>query len=218
MSGGVGPPTSGAVRRQPHPAGSEYIGPRTTSTSRWRSATGRRHREGLREHDERCRPRSLGRYARRGRSQGAEATDGSLLVTEGDDLIGIISERDALKAVATRAKLEEARIAEVMTNDVVTVGPRPPCARRPRSWRIGDRPPSRGRRREVGRSDPQRDLAGALNEPGRSGSSSRPRSWSGERRFGVTAQRLGLPPSSPCCASEEMPRGGLRDGPPTSGI
>jgi CBS domain-containing protein len=48
---------------------------------------------------------------------------GSLLVTEGDDLVGIITERDVLKAVATGAKLEEARIAEVMTKDVVTVGP-----------------------------------------------------------------------------------------------
>jgi CBS domain-containing protein len=48
---------------------------------------------------------------------------GSLLVTEGDDLIGIITERDVLKAVATGAKLEETRIAEVMTKDVVTVGP-----------------------------------------------------------------------------------------------
>src|SRR6266571_9446853 len=48
---------------------------------------------------------------------------GSLLVTDGDDLIGILTERDVLKAVATGVKLEEARIAEVMTKDVVTVGP-----------------------------------------------------------------------------------------------
>jgi len=48
---------------------------------------------------------------------------GSLLVTEGEDLIGIITERDVLKAVATGVKLEETRIAEVMTKDVVTVGP-----------------------------------------------------------------------------------------------
>ena len=48
---------------------------------------------------------------------------GSLLVTDGDDLIGIVTERDVLKAVATGVKLEEARIAEVMTKDVVTVGP-----------------------------------------------------------------------------------------------
>src|SRR4029450_2065408 len=48
---------------------------------------------------------------------------GSLLVMEGDDLVGIITERDVLKAVAIGAKLEETRIAEVMTKDVVTVGP-----------------------------------------------------------------------------------------------
>ena len=48
---------------------------------------------------------------------------GSLLVTEGDDLVGIITERDILKAVATGAPLQEARISEVMTKDVVTVGP-----------------------------------------------------------------------------------------------
>ncbi len=48
---------------------------------------------------------------------------GSLLVTEGDDLVGIITERDILKAVATGTPLQEARISEVMTKDVVTVGP-----------------------------------------------------------------------------------------------
>jgi CBS domain-containing protein len=48
---------------------------------------------------------------------------GSLLVMDGEDLVGIITERDVLKAVATGAKLEEIRIAEVMTKDVVTVGP-----------------------------------------------------------------------------------------------
>jgi CBS domain-containing protein len=48
---------------------------------------------------------------------------GSLLVTDGADLIGIVTERDVLKAVATGVKLEETRIAEVMTKDVITVGP-----------------------------------------------------------------------------------------------
>ncbi len=48
---------------------------------------------------------------------------GSLLVIEGDDLVGIITERDILKAVATGTPLQEARISEVMTKDVVTVGP-----------------------------------------------------------------------------------------------
>jgi CBS domain-containing protein len=48
---------------------------------------------------------------------------GSLLVMDGEDLVGIITERDILKAVATGAKLEESRIAEVMTKDLVTVAP-----------------------------------------------------------------------------------------------
>src|SRR5207244_11856458 len=48
---------------------------------------------------------------------------GSLLVIDGDDLVGILTERDILKAVATESRLEETRISEVMSKDVVTVGP-----------------------------------------------------------------------------------------------
>jgi CBS domain-containing protein len=48
---------------------------------------------------------------------------GSLLVMDGEDLVGILTERDILKAVATGARLGEMRISEVMTKDVVTVGP-----------------------------------------------------------------------------------------------
>ena len=48
---------------------------------------------------------------------------GSLLVIEEDDLVGIITERDILRAVATGIPLHEARISEVMTKDVMTVGP-----------------------------------------------------------------------------------------------
>jgi CBS domain-containing protein len=48
---------------------------------------------------------------------------GSLLVVEGEDLVGIITERDILKAVATGTSLEQARISEVMTKDPITVGP-----------------------------------------------------------------------------------------------
>lgn len=48
---------------------------------------------------------------------------GSLLVMEGEDLVGILTERDVLKAVAAGAKMEEVRISEVMTKDVLTVGP-----------------------------------------------------------------------------------------------
>jgi CBS domain-containing protein len=48
---------------------------------------------------------------------------GSLLVVEGEDLVGIVTERDVLKAVATRVPLDETRIAQVMTKDLITVGP-----------------------------------------------------------------------------------------------
>ena len=48
---------------------------------------------------------------------------GSLLVVDGDDLVGIITERDILKAVAQGTPLDRTTIAEAMTKDPVTVGP-----------------------------------------------------------------------------------------------
>jgi CBS domain-containing protein len=48
---------------------------------------------------------------------------GSLVVTDGDELLGIITERDILKAVATSTPLEGTRVSDVMTKDVVTVHP-----------------------------------------------------------------------------------------------
>jgi CBS domain-containing protein len=48
---------------------------------------------------------------------------GSLLVMDGDDLVGIVTERDVLKAVALGSRLEDQRISEVMTKDLITVGP-----------------------------------------------------------------------------------------------
>jgi CBS domain-containing protein len=48
---------------------------------------------------------------------------GSLLVMEGDDLVGIITERDVLKAVATGTSLGDSRISEVMSKDVITIAP-----------------------------------------------------------------------------------------------
>jgi len=48
---------------------------------------------------------------------------GSLLVVDGDDLVGIITERDILKAVATGVALAESQISDVMSKDVVTVAP-----------------------------------------------------------------------------------------------
>ena len=48
---------------------------------------------------------------------------GSLLVMDGDDLVGIVTERDVLKAVAQGARLDDVRISEVMSKDLVTVTP-----------------------------------------------------------------------------------------------
>jgi CBS domain-containing protein len=48
---------------------------------------------------------------------------GSLLVLDGEELVGIITERDVLKAVALGTPLDHTPISEVMTKDVVTVGP-----------------------------------------------------------------------------------------------
>ena len=52
-----------------------------------------------------------------------EQQTGSLVVMEGEELAGIITERDILKAVATGSPLQEIRISEVMTKDLVTVHP-----------------------------------------------------------------------------------------------
>jgi CBS domain-containing protein len=48
---------------------------------------------------------------------------GSLLVLDDEELVGIITERDILKAVAVGTPLDHTTISEVMTKDVVTVGP-----------------------------------------------------------------------------------------------
>jgi CBS domain-containing protein len=47
---------------------------------------------------------------------------GSLLVLEGNDLLGIVTERDVLKAVATGMALDTP-ISDVMSKDLITVGP-----------------------------------------------------------------------------------------------
>jgi CBS domain-containing protein len=53
-----------------------------------------------------------------------EQQTGSLLVVDdGSELIGIITERDILRAVATGVSLDTATVAEVMTKDLTTVGP-----------------------------------------------------------------------------------------------
>ena len=48
---------------------------------------------------------------------------GSLLVMEGEQLIGIITERDVLKAVAHEDDPHSVKVRDVMTKDVVTIGP-----------------------------------------------------------------------------------------------
>ena len=52
-----------------------------------------------------------------------EQQTGSLVVTEGDELIGIITERDILHAVAQRARAAEARVRQWMTESVITIEP-----------------------------------------------------------------------------------------------
>ena len=51
-----------------------------------------------------------------------EQQTGSLLVIEGDDLLGIVTERDILKAVATDTPLDTP-ISELMSKDLITVEP-----------------------------------------------------------------------------------------------
>jgi CBS domain-containing protein len=48
---------------------------------------------------------------------------GSTVVMEGNNLAGMLTERDILRAVADGMDLDDARVEELMTKDVVTVGP-----------------------------------------------------------------------------------------------
>jgi CBS domain-containing protein len=52
-----------------------------------------------------------------------EQQTGSLLVMEGDALLGIITERDILRAVATGTELDKTRVEEVMVRDLITIEP-----------------------------------------------------------------------------------------------
>jgi len=51
-----------------------------------------------------------------------EQQTGSLVVTEDDELIGILTERDILKAVATGTSLDTS-VSDAMTKDVITAHP-----------------------------------------------------------------------------------------------
>ena len=48
---------------------------------------------------------------------------GSLLVMDGDELVGIITERDVMKAVAQEKDVETTPVSDVMTRDVLTITP-----------------------------------------------------------------------------------------------
>jgi CBS domain-containing protein len=48
---------------------------------------------------------------------------GSAVVQDAEQLVGILTERDVLNAVATGAEPEAVPVQEIMTGDVVTVGP-----------------------------------------------------------------------------------------------
>ena len=48
---------------------------------------------------------------------------GSLLVMDGDDLVGIITERDVMKAVAQEKDVETTPVSDVMTREVLTISP-----------------------------------------------------------------------------------------------
>jgi CBS domain-containing protein len=53
----------------------------------------------------------------------AEHDVGAAVVEEKDEMVGIVSERDMLRAMAQGKDLDVTRVDEVMTRDVVTVGP-----------------------------------------------------------------------------------------------
>jgi CBS domain-containing protein len=99
-----------------------------------------------------------------------EQQTGSLLVMEGDALLGIITERDILRAVATGTELDKTRVGEVMVRDLITIEPgaslREAASVMTEKWIR--HLPVLDRGRLVGVLS-QRDLAGvlgaALNEP-----------------------------------------------------
>lgn len=98
------------------------------------------------------------------------AQTGSLLVTDGDQLVGIVTERDLLRAVGQGIDPKVVRLNEVMATDVITCGPQTSlreAARLMASKWIRHIPVVEGNR-VVGVLS-QRDLTGvlseALNEP-----------------------------------------------------
>lgn len=99
-----------------------------------------------------------------------EQQTGSLLVLDGQDLVGIVTERDILKAVATGVPLDTTRVSQVMTKDLVTTDPGTSLREAARimteKW-IRHLPVLEGGRLVgiVSQRDLAGVLAGALNEP-----------------------------------------------------
>ena len=98
-----------------------------------------------------------------------EQQTGSLLVVDSDQLVGIITERDVLKAVATGTPLDTP-LSEVMSKDLITVEPgtslREAAGIMTEKW-IRHLPVLEGGRLVgiVSQRDLSGVLAGALNEP-----------------------------------------------------
>jgi CBS domain-containing protein len=98
-----------------------------------------------------------------------EQQTGSLLVLDGHDLVGIVNERDVLKAVATATPLDTP-VSEVMSKDLITVQPgtslREAAQIMTERW-IRHLPVLEGGRLVgiVSQRDLAGVLAGALNEP-----------------------------------------------------
>jgi len=99
-----------------------------------------------------------------------EQQTGSLLVIENEELVGILTERDVLKAVATGVPFDSTTVADVMSKELVTVDPA--TSLRDAAKTMADRwirhLPVVDRGKLLGVIS-QRDLAGvlagALNEP-----------------------------------------------------
>ena len=51
------------------------------------------------------------------------AQTSSMLIMDGERLVGIVTERDVVKAVAQGLDPKETRIKDLMTTDIVTIGP-----------------------------------------------------------------------------------------------